>query len=154
MLMRDKQPSRRCSLPRACTTISSAPTRVRESGEPREVHHFCLLIGHGVQAVNPYLAFECLNYMIHEGLLKDIAYYDAVKGYIKAVVKGVVKVMAKMGISTIKSYCGAPILEAGGVGQELIDTYFTWTPSRVGGIGLDDVALEVKRQHDKAYPAI
>src|SRR6185369_10151089 len=85
---------------------------VLESGEPREVHHFCLLIGYGVQAVNPYLAFECLNYMIHEGLLKDIAYYDAVKGYIKAVVKGVVKVMAKMGISTIKSYCGAQIFEA------------------------------------------
>ncbi len=125
---------------------------VLESGEPREVHHFCLLIGYGVQAVNPYLAFECLNYMIHEGMLKDIAYYEAVKGYIKAVVKGVVKVMAKMGISTIKSYCGAQIFEAVGLGQELIDKYFTWTPSRVGGIGLNEVALEVKRQHDKAYP--
>ncbi|HTM08067.1 MAG TPA: glutamate synthase central domain-containing protein, partial [Verrucomicrobiae bacterium] len=125
---------------------------VLESGEPREVHHFCLLIGYGVQAVNPYLAFECLNYMIHEGLLKDLAYYDAVKGYIKAVVKGVVKVMAKMGISTIKSYCGAQIFEAVGLGHELIDKYFSWTPSRVGGIGLNEVALEVKRQHDKAYP--
>src|ERR1051325_10379846 len=104
---------------------------VLESGEPREVHHFCLLIGYGVQAINPYLAFECLNYMIHEGLIKEIAYYDAVRGYIKAVVKGVVKVMAKMGISTIKSYCGAQIFEAVGRGQELIDKYFTWTPSRV-----------------------
>ncbi len=125
---------------------------VLESGEPREVHHFCLLIGYGIQAVNPYLAFECLNYMIEEGQLKNIAYHDAVKGYIKAVVKGVVKVMAKMGISTIKSYCGAQIFEAVGLGQELIDKYFSWTPSRVGGMGLDEIALEVRRQHDHAYP--
>ena len=125
---------------------------VLESGEPREVHHFCLLIGYGVQAINPYLAFECLNDMINEGMLKDITYYDAVKGYTKAVVKGVVKVMAKMGISTIKSYCGAQIFEAVGLGQELIDRYFTWTPSRVGGIGLEEVALEVQRQHAKAFP--
>jgi glutamate synthase (ferredoxin) len=134
---------------------SGARTRVGlvlESGEPREVHHFCLLIGYGVQAINPYLAFECLNDMINEGLLKDMTYYDAVKGYIKAVVKGVVKVMAKMGISTIKSYCGAQIFEAVGLGQELIDRYFTWTPSRVGGIGLEEVALEVQRQHAKAFP--
>ena len=134
---------------------SGARTRVGlvlESGEPREVHHFCLLIGYGVQAINPYLAFECLNDMIGEGLLKDISYHDAVKGYIKAVVKGVVKVMAKMGISTIKSYCGAQIFEALGLGQELVDKYFTWTPSRVGGIGLEEIALEAQRQHEKAFP--
>jgi glutamate synthase (ferredoxin) len=125
---------------------------VLESGEPREVHHFCLLIGYGVQAVNPYLVFDCLNDMIQEGLLKDISYYDAVKGYIKAVVKGVVKVMAKMGISTIKSYCGAQIFEAVGLGRELIDRYFTWTPSRVGGIGLEEIAREVQEQHSKAFP--
>jgi glutamate synthase (ferredoxin) len=125
---------------------------VLESGEPREVHHFCLLIGYGVQAINPYLAFECLNDMIREGVLKDITYYDAVKGYIKAVVKGVVKVMAKMGISTIKSYCGAQIFEAVGLGQELIDKYFTWTPSRVGGIGLEEIALEARQQHARAFP--
>src|SRR5213594_78342 len=125
---------------------------VLESGEPREVHHFCLLIGYGAQAINPYLAFECLNDMINEGMLKDITYYDAVKGYIKAVVKGVVKVMAKMGISTIKSYCGAQIFEAVGLGQELIDKYFTWTPSRVGGIGLDEIALEAQQQHARAFP--
>src|SRR5574341_2237745 len=82
---------------------------VLESGEPREVHHFCLLLGYGVQAINPYLAYECLNDMIEEGMLPGITYADAVKGYDKAVYKGVVKVMAKMGISTIKSYCGAQI---------------------------------------------
>ncbi|HEY6365815.1 MAG TPA: glutamate synthase central domain-containing protein, partial [Candidatus Binatia bacterium] len=115
---------------------------VLESGEPREVHHFCLLLGYGVQAINPYLAYECLNDMIHEGMLKGITYHEAIKGYDKAVYKGVVKVMAKMGISTIKSYCGAQIFEAVGLGQELVDKYFTWTPSRVGGIGLEEVARE------------
>ncbi|HXG51353.1 MAG TPA: glutamate synthase large subunit [candidate division Zixibacteria bacterium] len=125
---------------------------VLESGEPREVHHFCLLLGYGAQAINPYLVFECLNDMIAEGMLKDITYHDAVKGYIKAAVKGVVKVMAKMGISTIKSYCGAQIFEALGLGQELIDKYFTWTPSRVGGIGLEEIAREVQQQHAKAFP--
>jgi glutamate synthase (ferredoxin) len=125
---------------------------VLESGEPREVHHFCLLIGYGVQAINPYLAFECLNDMISEGMLKDITYTDAIKGYIKAIFKGVVKVMAKMGISTIKSYCGAQIFEAVGLGQELVDKYFTWTPSRVGGIGLEELALEAQQQHARAFP--
>ena len=109
---------------------------VLESGEPREVHHFVFCSG-TVQAINPYLAYECLNDMIHEGMLKGITYHEAIKGYDKAVYKGVVKVMAKMGISTIKSYCGAQIFEAVGLGQELVDKYFTWTPSRVGGIGLE-----------------
>ena len=77
------------------------------------MHHFCLLLGYGVQAINPYLAYECLNDMIHEGMLKGITYHEAIKGYDKAVYKGVVKVMAKMGISTIKSYCGAQIFEIG-----------------------------------------
>jgi len=125
---------------------------VLESGEPREVHHFCLLLGYGVQAINPYLAFECLSDMIKQGMMENITYYDAVKGYIKAVVKGVVKVMAKMGISTIKSYCGAQIFEALGLGQELVEKYFTWTPSRVGGIGLEEIALEAQQQHARAFP--
>src|SRR3989441_580805 len=136
-----------------------AGTRTRvglglESGEPREVHHFCLLLGYGVQAINPYLAYECLNDMIGEGVLKDLTYHDAVKGYNKAIVKGVVKVMAKMGISTMKSYCGAQIFEAVGLGPELIDKYFTGTPSRVGGIGLEEIAREAQQQHAKAFPAI
>ncbi len=125
---------------------------VLESGEPREVHHFCLLLGYGVQSINPYLAYECLNDMIHEGILKGLSYYEAVKGYDKAVYKGVVKVMAKMGISTIKSYCGAQIFEAVGLGPELIDRYFTWTPSRVGGIGLGEIAREAQQQHSRAFP--
>ena len=106
-----------------------------------------MLLGYGVQAINPYLAYECLNDMIHQGMLKGISYHDAVKGYDKAVYKGVVKVMAKMGISTIKSYCGAQIFEAVGLGQELVDKYFTWTPSRVGGIGLEEIAREAQQQH-------
>jgi glutamate synthase (ferredoxin) len=110
------------------------------------------LLGYGVQAINPYLVFECLNDMIHEGMLKGLGYDEAVKGYIKASVKGVVKVMAKMGISTIKSYCGAQIFEAVGLGRELVEKYFTWTPSRVGGIALDEVAREAQRQHASAYP--
>jgi glutamate synthase (ferredoxin) len=125
---------------------------VLESGEPREVHHFCLLLGYGVQAINPYLAYECLNDMIHEGMLKGITYHEAIKGYDKAVYKGVVKVMAKMGISTIKSYCGAQIFEAVGLGEKLVDKYFTWTPSRVGGIGLEEIAREAQLQHAKAFP--
>ena len=125
---------------------------VLESGEPREVHHFCLLLGYGVQAINPYLAYECLNDMIHQGMLKGITYDQAVKGYDKAVYKGVVKVMAKMGISTIKSYCGAQIFEAVGLGQQLVEKYFTWTPSRIGGIGLDEIAREIQQQHGRAFP--
>jgi glutamate synthase (ferredoxin) len=126
---------------------------VLESGEPREVHHFCLLLGYGIQAFNPYMVYESLNDMIHEGML-NLSYYDAVKGYNKAVIKGVVKVMAKMGISTIKSYCGAQIFEAIGLGQALIDKYFTWTPSRIGGIGIDAVVREAVQQHAKAFPEI
>ena len=127
---------------------------VLESGEPREVHHFCLLLGYGIQAFNPYMVYECLSDMIGQGMLKDISYDEAVAGYKKAVVKGVVKVMSKMGISTIKSYCGAQIFEAVGLGQALIDRYFTWTPSRVGGTDLEAVAAEAERQHAKAFPEI
>src|SRR5437867_4999007 len=95
---------------------------VLESGDPREVHHFCLLLGYGVQAINPYMAYETLYDMIDQGMLTNITYEQAVYGYIKAVVKGVVKVMAKMGISTIQAYCGAQIFEAVGLNQELVDT--------------------------------
>lgn len=124
---------------------------VLESGEPREVHHFCVLLGYGVQAINPYMAFSCLNDMINEGIMTDITYNDAVSGYVKAAVKGIVKVMSKMGISTVKSYCGAQIFEAVGLGDKLVDQYFTGTPSRVGGIGLAEVMEEAIRQHRKAF---
>lgn len=125
-----------------------------ESGEPREVHHFCLLIGYGAQAINPYMAFESLADMIAEGQLTGISYKDAVKGYIKSATKGTIKVMAKMGISTIKSYRGAQIFEAIGIKQAVIDKYFTWTDSRVEGIGLDVIAQEALARHHKAYPEI
>jgi len=123
-----------------------------ESGEPREVHHFCLLLGYGVQAVNPYMAFESLADMIQEGQLTDITYKDSVKGYIKSATKGVVKVMSKIGISTIKSYRGAQIFEVVGLRSDVIDRYFTRTDSRVEGIGLDVILQEALMRHHTAYP--
>ena len=123
-----------------------------ESGEPREVHHFALLIGYGCSAINPYLAFETLDDLIREGILTGLDHKTAVKNYIKAVVKGVVKTIAKMGISSIQSYRGAQIFEAIGLNQTVIDKYFTWTASRVGGIGVDVLAKEVLLRHRHAYP--
>src|SRR5213592_762945 len=125
---------------------------VLESGEPREVHHFALLIGYGCSAINPYLAFETLDDMIREEKLSGLDHKTAIKKYIKAAVKGVVKTMAKMGISTIQSYRGAQIFEAIGLNQSVIDRYFTWTPSRVEGVGLDVLADEVLRRHRHAFP--
>lgn len=125
---------------------------ILESGEPREVHHFALLIGYGVGAVNPYLAFETLDDLIQQNLLVAIDHKTAVKNYRKAVAKGVVKTMSKMGISTIQSYRGAQIFEAIGLKTDVIDKYFTWTPSRMEGIGLNEIAEEVRRRHETAYP--
>jgi glutamate synthase (ferredoxin) len=125
---------------------------VLESGEPREVHHFALLIGYGCGAINPYLAYETLDDMIRQGLLKDIDHKTAVKNYTKAVTKGVVKVTSKMGISTIQSYRGAQIFEAIGLSNAVIDKYFTWTASRVGGIGVEQLAEETLRRHRHAFP--
>lgn len=125
---------------------------VLESGEPREVHHFSLLIGYGAGAVNPYLAYETLDDMIRQGLLTGITHKEAVKRYTKAVVKGVVKVMSKMGISTIQSYRGAQIFEALGLNQSVIDKYFTWTSSRIGGVGIDVIADEVRMRYTHAFP--
>ncbi len=125
---------------------------VLESGEPREVHHFSLLIGYGATAINPYLAFATLDDMIQEGMLVGIDHKKAIKNYIKAAVKGVVKTMAKMGISTIQSYHGAQIFEAVGLNTGVVDKYFTWTPSRIEGIGLDEIAEEVLARHRHAYP--
>lgn len=127
---------------------------VLESGEPRETHHFCTLLGYGVDAVNPYMAYESIHDLITEGLLEDVPFEKAVRGYNKAVVKGIVKVMSKMGISTIKSYRGAQIFEALGISQKVIDKYFTWTDSRIEGIGLDIIAKEAELRHEKAYPKI
>jgi glutamate synthase (ferredoxin) len=124
-----------------------------ETGDAREVHHVSLLIGYGAGAVNPWLAFETLDDMIRQGLLTGVDHETAVKNYIKALNKGVLKVMSKMGISTLQSYCGAQIFEALGLDKALVDRYFTWTASRVGGIGIDVIAEEVRRRHANAFPA-
>jgi glutamate synthase (ferredoxin) len=123
-----------------------------ESGEPREVHHFALLIGYGAGAINPYLAFETLDDMIREGILTGMDHKTAVKNYLKAAAKGVVKTMAKMGISTIQSYRGAQIFEAIGLNSALVDKYFTWTASRIEGAGIEEIAREVLLRHNHAFP--
>jgi glutamate synthase (ferredoxin) len=122
-----------------------------ESGDAREVHHVALLMGYGAGAVNPYLAFETLHDMIRQGLLAGVTHEQAVTGYVKALNKGVLKVMSKMGISTLQSYCGAQIFEAVGLDAAFVDTYFTSTPSRLGGVGLDTIAEEVRRRHARAF---
>ncbi|MDX2041983.1 MAG: glutamate synthase large subunit [Acidobacteriota bacterium] len=125
---------------------------VLETGEPREVHHFALLLSYGARGINPYLAFETLHDMINHGMLKDVTHEQAVAKYIKAINKGIVKVISKMGISTVQSYSGAQIFEAVGLKQEVIDKYFTWTPSRISGVGMDVIAKEVLMRHNHAYP--
>ncbi|HEY0706730.1 MAG TPA: glutamate synthase large subunit, partial [Polyangia bacterium] len=124
---------------------------VLETGEPREVHHFCLLIGYGASAINPYLAFETIADAVKSGVTKG----DRAKlknNFTKAVSKGIVKVLSKMGISTVQSYHGAQVFEAIGLRQDVIDRYFARTPSRVGGIGLDVIAQEVAKRHERAHP--
>lgn len=123
-----------------------------ETGEAREVHHFSLLVGYGATAINPYLAYESISDMIRQGTLSGIEYPKARDKYIKAAVKGVVKTLSKMGISTIQSYCGAQIFEALGLSQALVDEYFTWTPTRIEGIGLAEVYEEVLMRHRLAFP--
>ncbi|HSU54587.1 MAG TPA: glutamate synthase central domain-containing protein, partial [Candidatus Dormibacteraeota bacterium] len=125
---------------------------VLESGEPREIHHFCLLIGYGCGAINPYLAFETLDDMLRQGLLTGIDHKTACKNYLKAAAKGVVKVISKMGISTIQSYWGAQIFEAIGLKKNFIDKYFTWTPSRIEGVGIEVIGEEVLVRHQRAFP--
>ena len=124
---------------------------VLESGEPREVHHFCTLIGYGVTAINPYLAYETIKDLAAKDFLDGLTYEEGKKNFVKASVKGMLKVLTKMGISTIRSYHGAQIFEAVGLKQELIDIYFTKTPSRVEGIGLEEIALENQLRHESAY---
>ncbi|MFN2546391.1 MAG: glutamate synthase large subunit [Myxococcales bacterium] len=124
---------------------------VLETGEPREVHHFALLIGFGASAVNPYLAFETVHDMVAHGILAGPA-AAAEKKYLKAVAKGIVKVISKMGISTIQSYHGAQVFEAVGLSQDFVDEYFTWTSTRVGGVGIDVVAKEARMRHERGFP--
>jgi glutamate synthase (NADPH) large chain len=124
---------------------------VVESGDAREVHHVSLLLGYGAGVVNPYVAFETIDDMIQQGMLSGIERDTAIDHYIKALNKGVLKVMSKMGISTLQSYCGAQIFEAIGLSQSFIDTYFTHTTSRIGGLGIDVVAEEVAIRHARAF---
>ena len=124
---------------------------VLESGEPREVHHFALLVAYGASAVNPYLAFETIHDQMKLGLITGSA-ADAEKKYVKAVNKGIVKVISKMGISTIQSYHGAQVFEAIGLNQDFIDEYFTWTATRVGGVGIDVVAKEARLRNERGFP--
>ena len=123
-----------------------------EAGDVREVHHVALLIGYGAGAVNPYLAMESAEDLARRGRLGDIAPEDAVRHLIKALGKGVLKVMSKMGISTVASYRGAQVFEAIGLSHDLVDEYFTGTTSQLGGIGLDVLAAETAQRHAAAYP--
>jgi len=124
---------------------------ILESAEPREVHHFALLIGFGVSAINPYLAYATVEDLVRRGILTGMTLKEANARYVKASVKGIVKVLSKMGISAIQSYKGAQIFEALGIGKNVIDTYFTSTPSPIGGIGLDEIARESNMRHEAAY---
>ncbi|OBB59328.1 glutamate synthase subunit alpha [Mycobacterium sp. 852013-51886_SCH5428379] len=125
---------------------------VVETGDAREVHHVAMLIGFGAAAVNPYLAFESIEDLIREGELTGIETATALRNYLKALGKGVMKVMSKMGISTVASYTAAQAFEAVGIDRVVVDEYFTGTPSQIGGIGLDVIAEEVKLRHRRAYP--
>jgi glutamate synthase (NADPH) large chain len=124
-----------------------------EAGDAREVHHFALLVGYGAGAVNPYLAFESIDELVRSDAYPGIKEIEtARKKYVKAIDKGLLKVMSKMGISTVQSYHGAQIFEAIGLSPEVIDRYFAGTASRISGIDLDVIAEECRRRHEKAYP--
>ena len=123
-----------------------------ESGDAREVHHVALLLGYGAAAVNPYLAMESVEDLINEGEITGVEAKAAIKNLIKALGKGVLKVMSKMGISTVASYRAAQVFEAIGLAQPLVDSSFTGTTSRLGGVGLDVIAAEVAARHRRAYP--
>ena len=124
---------------------------ILESGEPREVHHFCTLIGYGVTAINPYLALETVRDLQARKRLGDITLEKAEQNYIKAAVGGIMKVMSKMGISTVRSYHGAQIFEALGLNSDFIKKYFVNTPTRIGGIGLYGVTTEALARFDRAF---
>jgi glutamate synthase (NADPH/NADH) large chain len=125
---------------------------VVEAGDVREVHHVATLIGYGASAVNPYLAMETVEYLVRAGYISGVAPEKAVKNLIYALGKGVLKIMSKMGISTVSSYAGAQVFEAVGLSADFVDTYFTGTESKLGGVGLDVIAGENAARHAYAYP--
>ncbi len=129
---------------------------VLESGEPREVHHMATLIGFGCGAINPYLLFDSVDELVREGRVPGLDAGEETKAelnVVKAIGKGLLKTISKMGISTIQSYCGAQIFEAVGLERELIDRHFTGTASRIGGVGIDVLAQEALDRHGRAFPA-
>ncbi len=123
-----------------------------ESGEPREVMHFCLLCGYGANAINPYMAFEALDELKRQGELgTDLEPVQIADNYIAAVKKGILKTMSKMGISTLRSYSGAQLFEAIGLNRQVVETYFTGTSSRIAGVGLEEIAQETLERHQSAF---
>jgi glutamate synthase domain-containing protein 2/glutamate synthase domain-containing protein 1/glutamate synthase domain-containing protein 3 len=137
------------------TGIRTRTTLIVETAEAREGHHFALLIGYGAAAVNPYLAFETIEEMARTGLLDvDISPEEAKKNFVKAIEKALLKIISKMGISTLFSYCGAQIFEIVGLDKDLVDKHFTRTVSRVGGIGLEGIGREVLTRHRRAFTGI
>ena len=132
------------------TKKRTAVSILLESAEPRDVHHFATLLGYGARAINPYLAEETIVSLIEEGVL-DKDFHTAVADYDSAILHGIVKIASKMGISTLQSYQSAQIFEAIGISRDVIDQYFTNTVSRVGGIGLREIAAMVDRNHSKAF---
>ena len=123
---------------------------VVETGEAREVHHFCVLAGYGAEAINPYLAFETLEQIRVQNGLREKP-YEVQKNYLKAVGKGILKVMAKMGISTYQSYCGAQIFDAVGLSSGFVEKCFTGTASTIEGAGFEEIAREAVQRHQNAY---
>jgi glutamate synthase domain-containing protein 2/glutamate synthase domain-containing protein 1/glutamate synthase domain-containing protein 3 len=134
--------------------IRTRTSLIVESADAREGHHIALLVGYGAAAVNPYLAFETIEEMADDGLIGDVSPEEAGKNFIKAVEKALLKIISKMGISTLFSYCGAQIFEAVGLSDEVVERYFTRTPSRIGGIGLEEIAQEVVLRHRRAFSKI
>ncbi|MEO7428254.1 MAG: glutamate synthase large subunit, partial [Acidimicrobiales bacterium] len=124
---------------------------VVECGDAREVHHMALLLGYGAAAINPYLAFETIEDLIDQGVLTGVTKHQAIKNFVKASAKGVLKIMSKMGISTVASYTGAQVFEAIGIAEDVVDEYFAGTTSRISGVGLDVLAEEVAARHRFAH---
>ncbi len=132
--------------------LRTAAGLVVETGEAREVHHFCCLAGYGAEAINPYLAFETLEELHEKGQLPpEVDAHEVVKRFIKSIGKGIMKVMSKMGISTYQSYCGAQIFDAVGLADDFVAQYFTGTATRIGGVGLPEVAEETVSRHTGAF---
>ena len=144
----------------ACSSVNSGLQRIRkrsqlsviiESAEPREVHHFALLFGFGASAINPYLVNEIIAEQIKEHDITDYSFEEAIKNYNKAIGKGILKVMNKIGISTLNSYRGSQLFECVGLNTKVVDKYFPNTPTRIQGIGLYEIEKEIARRHQRAY---